>query len=204
MLLLVTILALVFWTDAPGTVVAALLPTATFTPTPTPTPTDTPTPTATFTPTSTPTPTDTPTPTATHTPSPTPTYTPTPTKVPADQSESEKWIEVDLSDQQLYAHLGQETVFTAVVSTGTWQHPTVTGRFKVYVKYQAVRMRGPDYDLPNVPWTMYFHQGYAIHGTYWHNNFGTPMSHGCVNMKISEARWLYNWTPKGTLVVVHR
>jgi lipoprotein-anchoring transpeptidase ErfK/SrfK len=127
-----------------------------------------------------------------------------PTAVPADQSESGKWIEVDLSDQRLYAHEGQKTVLTAVVSTGTRYYPTVTGRFKIYAKYRATRMTGPGYNLPNVPWTMYFYRGYAVHGTYWHRNFGRPMSHGCVNMKIPEAKWLYNWAPKGTLVVVHK
>ena len=65
-------------------------------------------------------------------------------------------------------------------------------------------MSGPGYNLPNVPWTMYFHGGYAIHGTYWHNNFGRPMSHGCVNMKTPEAKILFQWAPKGTLVVVHK
>jgi lipoprotein-anchoring transpeptidase ErfK/SrfK len=124
--------------------------------------------------------------------------------VPADQSESDKWIEVDLSEQRLYAHEGQTTVMTARISSGLRQYPTVTGRFKIYAKYPATRMRGPGYDLPNVPWTMYFHRDFAIHGTYWHNNFGQPMSHGCVNMKTAEARRLYQWAPKGTLVVVHR
>jgi len=65
-------------------------------------------------------------------------------------------------------------------------------------------MTGPGYDLANVPWTMFFYAGYAIHGTYWHNNFGHPMSHGCVNMTTTEAKWLYEWAPKGTLVVVHQ
>ena len=199
-LLLVLALALLLWSDAPRTVVAALLPTATPTPTltPTPTPTFTPSPT----PTHTPTPTWTPTPTLTPSPTPTPTRTPTP--VPADQSTSGKWIEVDLSEQRLYAHEGQKTVFSTLVSTGTRWHPTVTGRFKIYLKFRSTRMRGPGYDLPNVPWTMYFHGDYAIHGTYWHNNFGHPMSHGCVNMRTYEAKWLYNWAPLGTLVVVHR
>lgn len=202
------------WVDAPQTVVAALLPTDTPTPTPTftPTSTSTPTPTPTFTltptstntPTSTATPTPTTMPTATHTPTFTPTPTQNPTKVSADQSESEKWIEVDLSKQRLCAYEGQETVFCAPVSTGTSRYPTVKGRFKIYAKYRSTRMRGPDYDLPNVPWTMYFHGSYAIHGTYWHNSFGRPMSHGCVNMKTSQARRLYQWAPKKTLVVVHR
>lgn len=188
------------WTDAPRVVLAALLPTAT--PTATPTFTPTPTPTATLTPTATPT--HTPTPTPTLTPTVTPTSTPTPTKVPPDKSQTEKWIEIDLSQQRLYAHKGQTTVFQAVVSTGTRRYPTVLGRFRIYAKYRATHMSGPGYSLPNVPWTMYFYRGYAIHGTYWHNNFGTPMSHGCVNMRTSEAKWLYQWAPKGTLVVVHR
>jgi lipoprotein-anchoring transpeptidase ErfK/SrfK len=215
-LFLIVSLAVAVWTDAPRSVLAALLPsptpTPTFTATPTPTYTPTPTPTPTYTPTPTPTPTNTPTPTPTPTDTPTstptsthtPTRTPKPTKVAADQSESDKWIEVDLSEQKLYAHEGQATVLTAVVSTGTRYYPTVTGRFKIYAKYKAVRMTGPGYNLPNVPWTMYFYRDYAIHGTYWHNNFGHPMSHGCVNMKTDQAKWVYDWAPKGTLVVIHK
>ncbi len=142
------------------------------------------------------------------TPTPTPTETTvaeaTPKKVPADRSESDKWIEIDLSKQRLYAHEGQETVLVAKVSTGTRYYPTVRGRFKIYAKYRSTPMSGPGYYLPGVPWTMYFYGGYAIHGAYWHNNFGHPMSHGCVNMKVNQAKWLYAWAPKGTLVVVHR
>ena len=89
------------------------------------------------------------------------------------------------------------------LSTGTWRHPTVVGTFRVYVKYVSTRMRGPGYDLPNVPYTMYFYRGYGIHGTYWHSNFGTPMSHGCVNLSTPNARWLFNWAPVGTKVVTH-
>ncbi len=208
MVLLLLLVGGALWVDAPQAVVAALMPTDTPTPTPTFTPTSTPTftltPTSTNTPTSTATPTPTTTPTATHTPTFTPTPTRRPTKVPADQSESEKWIEVDLSKQRLCAYEGQKTVFCAPVSTGTSRYPTVKGRFEIYAKYSSTRMRGPGYDLPNVPWTMYFHRSYAIHGTYWHNSFGRPMSHGCVNMKTSQARRLYQWAPQKTLVVVHR
>lgn len=64
-------------------------------------------------------------------------------------------------------------------------------------------MTGPDYYLPDVPYTMYFYKGYGIHGTYWHDNFGTPMSHGCVNMRTSEAAWLFDFASVGTLVNVH-
>jgi lipoprotein-anchoring transpeptidase ErfK/SrfK len=62
---------------------------------------------------------------------------------------------------------------------------------------------GYNYDLKDVPYVMYFFEDYAIHGAYWHNNFGTPMSHGCVNMNVPDAEWLYNWAPLGTLVSVH-
>ena len=109
-----------------------------------------------------------------------------------------------MSQQRLYAHEGQKTVLNALVSTGIRAYPTVTGRFRIYVKYRATRMTGPGYNLPNVPWTMYFYGSFGIHGTYWHSNFGHPMSHGCINMKTSEAKWLYQWAPIGTLVVVHR
>jgi lipoprotein-anchoring transpeptidase ErfK/SrfK len=64
-------------------------------------------------------------------------------------------------------------------------------------------MVGPGYDLPNVPYVMYFYQGYGLHGTYWHHNFGHPMSHGCVNFKTEDAGWLYNWASVGTLVNIH-
>jgi lipoprotein-anchoring transpeptidase ErfK/SrfK len=208
--LLVILLALLMWSEAPATVMAALLPTETPTPSPTLTPTCTPTFTATPSPTATSTPTSTPTPTATYTPSPTPTPsntptpTPKPTKPPADKSTDQKWIEIDLSEQKLYAHVGQRTSYVAPISSGTRYYPTVTGRFKIYAKYRSTRMSGPGYNLPGVPWTMYFYGGYAIHGAYWHNNFGHPMSHGCVNMKPNQAKWLYRWAPKGTLVVVHK
>ena len=59
------------------------------------------------------------------------------------------------------------------------------------------------YDLANVPYVMYFHEGYGLHGTYWHNNFGTPMSHGCVNLSTGDAGWFYNWASVGTKVVTH-
>ena len=126
------------------------------------------------------------------------TTTPAPTT-----TTGEKWIDVNLSAQTLTAYSGQTPVFTTRVSTGTWQHPTVVGTFSIYVKYTSAPMSGPGYYLPGVPYVMYFYRGYGIHGTYWHNNFGTPMSHGCVNMRTSDARWLFNWAPVGTKVVTH-
>jgi len=94
-------------------------------------------------------------------------------------------------------------MLVATVSTGLPGTPTVTGRYSIYQKAASQAMSGPGYYLPNVPWVMYFYRGYSFHGTYWHNNFGHPMSHGCVNMRTPDAKWLYDWAPIGTLVVVH-
>jgi LysM repeat protein len=114
-----------------------------------------------------------------------------------------RWIDVDISSQRLTAYQGNTPVFSALISSGLPRTPTVIGRFKVYTKLRATRMRGPGYDLPGVPYTMYFYKGYAIHGTYWHNNFGHPMSHGCVNMRTQDAGWLFSWASVGTPVVTH-
>ncbi|MHB8191920.1 MAG: L,D-transpeptidase family protein [Bellilinea sp.] len=184
---------------------ALFKPSLTPTPTPTPTPTNTPTPTPTSTPTSTPTPTPTETPTATPTNTPPP-ATETPENyvdIPSEIDGDEGWIDVNLTNQMVYAYIGEEIVNSFLVSTGTWQHPTVTGLYRVYVKYRYTDMAGPGYYLPDVPYTMYFYQGYALHGTYWHNNFGTPMSHGCVNLRTEDAGWLFNFASVGTLVNVH-
>lgn len=114
-----------------------------------------------------------------------------------------RWIDVDLTNQHVYAYEGDVVVNSFIVSTGTWRTPTVTGQYKVYVKYRSAKMSGPGYYLPNVPYIMYFYKGYGLHGTYWHNNFGTPMSHGCVNLRTDDAAWLYEWASVGTLVNVH-
>ena len=116
---------------------------------------------------------------------------------------SARWIDVNLSTQSVYAYEGNTVVNSFIVSTGTALHPTVIGQYKIYVKYQAANMSGPGYFLPNVPYVMYFYKGYGLHGTYWHHNFGTPMSHGCVNLETSNAQWLFNWASVGTLVNVH-
>jgi len=118
-------------------------------------------------------------------------------------SSAGKWIEVDLSSQRTYARQGNSVVRTMVVSTGIARYPTPTGSFRIYSKYLAVAMSGPGYYLPGVPHTMFFYRGYALHGTYWHNNFGHPMSHGCINLKKPDAAWLYSWAPVGTLVKIH-
>ena len=132
---------------------------------------------------------------------------------------NEKWIDVDLTHQRMTAYEGNTPVFETLVSTGLPNTPTVAGRFRIYLKLSATDMAGPGYYLPDVPYTMYFHRGYALHGTYWHHNFGQPMSHGCVNLRTEDAKWLFDWaspllppkatsvrandTNPGTLVVVH-
>jgi LysM repeat protein len=101
-------------------------------------------------------------------------------------------VVVDLSDQMVYAYQDGVLVRSLQVSTGLPGSETVLGDYKVYSKLESQRMVGPGYDLPGVPYVMYFYQGYALHGTYWHHNFGHPMSHGCVNMPTPEAEWFYN------------
>jgi LysM repeat protein len=116
---------------------------------------------------------------------------------------SGRWIDINLSTQTLTAYEGSTPMFSTLVSTGL-AFPTPVGTYSILYHVQSQRMTGPGYDLPNVPWVMYFtNRGHAIHGAYWHNNFGQPMSHGCVNMRPDEAQWLYNFTPKGAQVVVH-
>lgn len=170
---------------------------ATLTPSPTPTPTSTPSPT----PTVTPTPTETPTPTSTPTPRPAVSWSYS--LDPNEVANEGRWIDVDLSAQRVVAYEAAEPVRTFIVSTGTAAHPTVAGQFRIYVKLRATDMAGPGYYLPGVPYTMYFYQGYSLHGTYWHNNFGTPMSHGCVNLSIPDSEWLFNFASVGTMVNVH-
>lgn len=164
-------------------------------------------PTNTAAPTATPTLTSTPTaePTATITPTFEPTLTQPEVAEPTSQvvTNGDRWIDIDLSDQMVYAYEDDILVNSFLVSTGTIYTPTVTGQFYVYVKYEAADMSGPGYYLPAVPYVMYFYQDYGIHAATWHNNFGTPMSHGCINMRLEDAEWIYNWSSIGTLVNIH-
>lgn len=115
----------------------------------------------------------------------------------------EKRIEVDLSNQTLTAYQGDSIFMQVPVSTGKW-HITPTGTFTIWEKIKATRMTGGQgadyYNLPNVPWVMFYGgdgvgdgEGFSLHGAYWHDNFGHPMSHGCVNMRIIDAEKLYYW-----------
>lgn len=122
-----------------------------------------------------------------------------PTHVLGDTS-AEKWIDIDLSTQRLYAKEGERTVYEFPISSGLPWFATVTGDFRIWAKVKAQRMSGGSiadgtfYDLPNVPFVQYFYKGYGIHGAYWHNDFGKPRSHGCINMRPEDAKTLFYWT----------
>ena len=113
-----------------------------------------------------------------------------------------KQILVILSEQKTYVYEDGLLLKEFIVSTGVAAFPTVTGSYAIYIKLESTRMTGPGYDLTDVPWTMYFFKGYGFHGTYWHSNFGTPMSHGCINMYTPDADWLYHWAEVGTPVLI--
>ncbi len=200
------VLSFMAW-QTPEAVRAAYRPTVTMTATatPLPTPTQTSTPTPTIAVTLSPTPAVSFTLSPSRVPSPTATSLPVPvaaTPSPVAQ-QGIKWIDLDLSRQLLVAYEGQTPVFRAWVSTGVARYPTPVGEFAIYRKVRVQDMRGPGYYLPNVEFVSYFYKGYAIHGTYWHNNFGQPMSHGCVNMRNADAAWIYNWASIGTRVRIH-
>ncbi len=118
-----------------------------------------------------------------------------------------KWIDIDIGSQTITAYQGSTPLKTVLVSTGVSWHPTPIGRYAIYMKIPSQTMSGgygtEAYYLPGVPWVMYFTGSYAIHGTYWHHNFGHPMSHGCVNLTIDDAHWFYDWAEIGTPVITH-
>ncbi|MCS6835018.1 MAG: L,D-transpeptidase family protein, partial [Anaerolineae bacterium] len=111
-------------------------------------------------------------------------------------------IVVVLSTQMTYAYEDGVLQRAVRVSTGLPATPTVRGDYKIYLRRESQTMSGPGYYLPNVQWVQYFYQGYGLHGTYWHSNFGQPMSRGCVNMTNEDAEWFYRWASIGTPVHV--
>ncbi len=140
-------------------------------------------------------------------------------------TDTERWIDVDLSEQRVVAYEGTTEVRAFIISSGLPDTPTVTGTFRIWAKiaaqdmYGGNRASGDYYYLPGVPWVQYFYEDYAFHGTTWHANFGRPASHGCINMSPEEAAWLFEWAGPvadgtswstsdadnvGTLVVVHQ
>ncbi len=128
----------------------------------------------------------------------------------SDDGRSAKSIIVDRSEQRLYAYENDVLFMEIPISTGLELTPTPRGTFSIFKKTPSRYMQGPlpgisnqYYDLPGVPWNLYFtHDGAVIHGAYWHDNFGSPYSHGCVNVEPEQARELYKWAELGTSVTV--
>jgi hypothetical protein len=147
---------------------------------------------------------------------------------PSWASGNRKWIDVSILHQSLVAYVGTRPVYATLVSTGAdglgdpkTTHSTIQGAFLIHTKHVSITMdgdeAGDEFDLRDVPFVQYFTEGFALHGAYWHDDFGTPRSHGCVNLAPLDAAWLFNWTDpdvpegwhaalslkKGTLVYTH-
>lgn len=129
---------------------------------------------------------------------------------PGPQQGGNKEIVVSVGRQAMWAYQDGKLVTATLVSTGTASSVETTtpiGYYSILTKFQIQTMQGvienEAYKVPDVPWVMYFDNlGNALHGTYWHENFGTPMSHGCVNLPMDVAEFLYNWAPEGTAVSI--
>jgi hypothetical protein len=126
-------------------------------------------------------------------------------RVPSWAKSSRSWIEVSILQQTLVAYEGATPKYVTLVSTGAdglgdpeETHSTVRGTFLVHTKHVTATMDsdqvGDEFDLRDVPYVQYFHQGYALHAAYWHDSFGKPRSHGCINLSPLDARWLFHWT----------
>ena len=119
--------------------------------------------------------------------------------VPRPEGVSGRWVAVDLYEQTLAAFEDDRMVFATLISSGLPGWETNEGLFNIWARFESDRMTGAEgaadyYYLENVPYTMYFDGDISLHGTYWHDGFGYRHSHGCVNMSITDARWLFNWT----------
>jgi lipoprotein-anchoring transpeptidase ErfK/SrfK len=120
----------------------------------------------------------------------------------------ERWIEVNLSDRHLTAWEGGAAVFSAEVASGTDDDPTYEGIFAVQSIHRIAAMEGKaadgtPYKIDDVPFVLYYDGSYALHGAYWHRDFGAFITHGCVNMQVEQAEWLYHWAYIGSPVVIH-
>lgn len=133
-----------------------------------------------------------------------------PDTTPPQGVDNGRWIEVNLEEQTLAVYDDAELIFATLISSGLEPFWTQPGLFPIYEKKDTENMRGGSegdpadfYYLEKVPYTMYFDQARALHGTYWHTYFGYPQSRGCVNLSIGDARWIYDWAEEGDLVYVH-
>ncbi|WP_246955641.1 L,D-transpeptidase family protein [Brachybacterium sp. Marseille-Q7125] len=132
---------------------------------------------------------------------------------PNAPADGEKWIDVDLTAKTVTAYVGDSPVWgPRLMVDGKEGNETVTGSFEIYLRYDRQDMTNaayyPEghpkyYYTPDVPWVQYFHAGYGFHGAPWRSSFGYSGSHGCINMPVSDAKWLYDWASMGTRVEVH-
>lgn len=121
---------------------------------------------------------------------------------PSEVGPAEKWIEVDLFEQTIAAYEGARLVYATMISSGRTSTSTPPGVYRTWAKVREGKMSNPDvedgspayYYIEDVPWTLYFHEGYSIHATFWHDAFGFLRSHGCVNLSPSDAKWFFNWS----------
>lgn len=125
--------------------------------------------------------------------------------VPGWATQGRKWIDISILRQSLVAYEGTRPVYATLVSTGAdglgdpkKTHSTVQGVFLIHTKHVAATMDGDEvgdeFDLRDVPYVQYFHEGYALHASYWHDEFGTPRSHGCINLAPQDAAWVFGWS----------
>ncbi len=133
-----------------------------------------------------------------------------PAQAPPEGVDNGRWIEVNLEEQTLAVYQDNRMVFATLIASGVEPYWTQPGLFQIYEKKETEDMSGAFeadrsdyYYLQNVPWTMYYDQARALHGTYWHTNLGYPQSHGCVNLSVGDARWLFDWAQEGDWVWVH-
>lgn len=147
---------------------------------------------------------------------------------PRAAERGEKWLDVSLAQQVLVAYRGKQPEFVTLVSTGAdgmgdpaETRSTIQGQFRIHTKHVTATMdsdvAGDEYDMRDVPYVQYFTQGYALHAAFWHDAFGTPKSHGCINLSPADARFLFHWTDppvphgwhaalsvtRGTLIDIH-
>lgn len=130
-------------------------------------------------------------------------YPLTVTETPFQAVNLVRTADVNLSTQTASFYENGQLVNSWKISSGAAGHETQTGNFTIRAHVRIQDMKGADYITKDVPWVTYFNGDQAFHGTYWHNNFGHRMSHGCVNMPISAAKWVYDWAPDGVEVSVH-
>ncbi len=130
-----------------------------------------------------------------------------PNTIPPEGVTGGRWIEVDLAEQTLAVYDNYQLIFATVIASGLEPFYTRPGLFQIYSKKETETMSTSDisdfYYLDNVPWTMYYDKARALHGAYWRTRFGYPQSHGCINLSVGDAHWLFNWAREGDYVYVH-